>query len=406
MIKKLFFSISIQSIGTLSSFVLVWSITHYLGLEKQGEFALFKSWIDLWIVISCFGLPQGFTYAINKLKVSPYCLKKFITYYLLPTFIITTISSYIWFHFINQSITLSILQYLFVGIAIAGIVGHGLLRGIFLTQNDNNLFAFISILPAISLLILTAISIIISQNALFPIIYLLSGVLSFIILFPLVKTIQNTQKQVVPWKQIISNGNSVFLQGLAVTLLPVCTYWLMHEFNMTQKEIGGFNIAIYFYLAIALPLNMIAPIFFNRWSKTNENSLLKQELKKFIFIGIWIIPFSLLLFYFIPNIIIFFFGKETAFITTTAQVFILSSIIIYLNNILSCMNLSIGNFTKNSMYYISKNVLTIFFVFIVLKLFNHKLIYIAYSWILGDIILLGILSISVRRFFQDKGTTE
>lgn len=405
MIKKLFLSISIQSIGTLSSFALVWLITHYLGLEKQGEFAILKSWIDLWIVIGCFGLPQGFIYAINKLKAPIQPLKKFSTYYPIALIFITTIASFIWFRLINKSITLLPLQYLLIGIAIAGIVGHGLLRGIYLTQNDGNLFAFVSILPALSLFLLTIITTIISKNVSFPEIYILSGCLSFAIVFPLIKTHETTQKQIIPWQKIIANGNSVFLQGLAVTLLPVCTYWLMHEFDMTQKEIGGFNIAMYFYLAIALPLNMIAPIFFNRWSKTNENSLLKQELKKFISIGIWIIPFSLLLFYFTPHIIMFFFGKETSFIITTAQVFILSSIIIYLNNILSCMNLSIGNFTKNSIYYISKNVLTIFFVFIALKLFSHELIYIAYSWALGDIILLGMLSISIKQFFKNKRTT-
>ena len=45
----------------------------------------------------------------------------------------------------------------------------------------------------------------------------------------------------------------------------------------------------------------------------------KQELKKFILIGIWIIPFSLLLCYFLSDIITFFFGKKVSFTITTAH---------------------------------------------------------------------------------------
>lgn len=400
MIKKLLLSILIQSIGTLSSFALIWLIARYLGLEKQGEFAILKSWIDLWIVITSFGLGQGFAYAINKLKISTYPLKKFSTYYPLVILIFISIATYIWFNFANSNIKFSLLQYLFIGIAVAYITAHGLLRGIFLTQNDGNIFALITILPAITLFILTIIFIFINNNNFsFTTIYLLSGILSFAILYPLVKTTPNTQQQTIPWKEIISNGNGVFLQGLAITLLPVITYWLMGNFNISQKEIGGFNIAMYFYLAIALPLNMVAPIFFNRWSKINDKNILKNELKKFIKLGMIVLLFTVIILFFIKDIIIFLFGEEILFAIPSIQAFILSGILIYFNNILSCMNMSIGKFKQNAKLFISKNIFTVLFVFIALRFFKYNLINITYSWILGDILLLCMMSFYISHYF-------
>lgn len=402
MIKKLFFSILIQSIGTLSYFALVWIITHYIGLEKQGEFAILKSWVDLWFTICCFGLPQGFIYAINKLNTPIYNLKKFSTYYPIVVIVVTSITSFFWFNFINKSISLTLLQYLFIGISIAGIVGHGLLRGIYITKNDGNLFALISILPALSLFLFTIISILINSNISFPEIYLLSGCISFIILFLLIKTPKQTQTSVILWKEIISHGESVFLQGLAITLLPVLTYWLMSNFDISQKEIGGFNIAMYFYLAIALPLNMVAPIFFNRWSKINDKNILKNELKKFIKLGIIMLLFSVIILFFIKDIIIFLFGKEILFAIPSIQAFILSGVLIYLNNIFSCMNMSIGKFKQNAKLFISKNIFTVLFVFIALKFFKYNLINITYSWILGDILLLCMMSFYISHYFRNN----
>ncbi|MFD1244747.1 MATE family efflux transporter [Paralysiella testudinis] len=400
MIRKIGSSIAIQSLGTLSGFAVVWLITRYLGVSKQGEFALLKSWIDLLVVIGCFGFPQSFIYTINKLNTSAQILKRFSSIYPVAIFTVASILSYFWFHYSSNVISFSTVHYVFIGAAIAGLVGHGLLRGIFLTQNDGKKFALISILPALGLFVFIGLGIFVDIPISLPLAYVLTGLIAFIIMLWLVKP--SSGGRALQWRPILLNGNSIFLQGLAMTLLPMTTYWLMSYFGMDKKAIGGFNIAVYCYLAFALPLNMVSPIFFNRWSKNHDKAVLSKELKRFLWIGLPILPISLFLAYLLKYIVPYVFGGELEFAIPSMQILLSAGILVYATNLLSCMNIAMGSFTSNTRAYILKVAASIIFIFGSLSLFQNDLKMVALSWLLGDLSLLMILFTLVTRSFKTQ----
>lgn len=153
MIKKIGHSIAIQMLGTISSLILVWLITRLYGTAVQGEFVLIKSWVDMLIVISGFGMPQSFIYAINKLGVSWEVLEKYTLRYIPIALVVNLLLTFIWFECIQPQSFLSTFNYVFVAIGISCLTGFTLLRGLYLTQNDGSKFALITITPNILLLL-------------------------------------------------------------------------------------------------------------------------------------------------------------------------------------------------------------------------------------------------------------
>ncbi|SCZ69330.1 MULTISPECIES: MATE family efflux transporter [Photorhabdus] len=402
MLKKISSSIILQSIGTLSSFLVIWIINRYYGLSAQGQFALVKSWIDLMVVIGCFGFPQSFIYIINQLNFPPKPLWKFSISYIGIVTILSSIIAYVWFSQNTIINNFNINSYIFLGMSVSFLVGHGLLRGLLLTKNDGAIFAIVSILPAICLLLGIIINLVESQHLMLVEIYLLAGGVSFLSLLVLTYTPDNTKEKKIPWKLVLKNGNNVFLQSLAITLLPMGTFWLMKLNNFSHDDIGAFNIAIYGYLMFALPLNMISPIFFNKWSKTKNIHISKKELFKFIKIGIFLIPISLIFAAIIPIILPIIFGYNIKIAVLSTQILVCAAFFLFSNNILSCFSAAHGYFRLNTKIYIFKALLCLVLILSMISLLPMNLTSIAICWLACDIITTIIFSYSLIKLLSKK----
>lgn len=400
MIKKIGYSIVLQALGTISSFLVVWIITNNYGLHTQGQFALIKSWVDLMIVLACFGLPQSFIYAVNKLNISAHYLKNFTLKYILTIILPIAFITYFWFIYVNKY-EFSFTDTFILGLAIAFLVGHALFRGLYLTQNDGKLFAIISALPALLLFLFTLINLIDKENLYLTYNYLLSGILSCLIVFVLLHA-EKKENHSIPWGDILKNGNSVFIQGIAITLLPIVTYWLMGRTGFSMLEIGIFNISIYIYLIFALPLNMVSPLFFNRWSKYTDIKKTAKELRLLLSISLLIIPLIILLYFLIPLAIPKIFGPEMIKYKgiEAMQILIIASIPLYINNLLACFLGSQGLFKYNTYIYTIKTILCAILIYTLLTIYGKSILYIALSWVASDIVIATLLFIVTVRFLK------
>ena len=295
MIKKIVSSVGIQMIGTLSSLLLVWMITRFYGISTQGQFVLIKSWVDLAVVFASFGLPQSFIFAINKLNISWQYLEKFTFRYIPVVFLICLFTTYIWFEYLQEQNFLDIYNYLYIALGIGGLTGFSLLRGLYLTKNDGNKFALVTIAPNILLFVTFLVILFLFKNQLnISLLYMISGVFSFTIVMTLLSEFRINIKAVsvneIPWKAMVGNGFNVFIQSIFASLLPLGTYWLMSKFGFNNSEIGVLSIAFYVYLVFTLPLAMVAPIFYNRWSNSKDIQFVKLELLRFVKFGLLLIP--------------------------------------------------------------------------------------------------------------------
>ena len=259
MIRKIGLSIIIQMIGTLCSLLLVWLITNKYGVELQGQFVLIKSWIDLIVVVTCFGLPQSFVYGINQLHIPSKQLEKFIFRYIFFVCFCSAITTYIWFEYFQTQNFLTNLSYLFIALGATFLTGYNLMRGLFLTVNDGARFAYVTIAPALALFLIFLIYYFLDKEYIdFSSIYLISAFLAFCFVYLNLKKYNKISNYLtninIPWVLLINNGFSVFVQSLASTLLPLGTYWLMTEFGFNKKEVGLFSIALYVYIVFTLSL--------------------------------------------------------------------------------------------------------------------------------------------------------
>lgn len=399
MFAKLGSSIALQSMGTVASFSVIWLITNFYGIEKQGEFAILKSWVDFLVVMFCFGMPQSIIYSINKLNTSTKEIQKFSIIYSFFVFLIATlIFSY---KYKNLEIVNSI-EVVGLGMSIGFLVGFYLFRGIFLTRNDGKIFAFITALPAVSLFLITLLNVISNKDLFMEKNYLVSTCIPYFIMIYLLCNSKKNGRENIDWSVLIRNGTSVFFQALSITLLPVITYWLMGDYGMSKSAIGGFNISIYIYQAFVLPLNMIAPIFYNKWSQLNSDSLIKKDLFKLLRFGLLIIPLSLVINFVANQLAPLIFGQQIKFALPSIHILLMSAFPLFVINLLTCVLLSKGFFKQNSVVYIFKTLCCSFFMYMVLRFGSEssKLELVAFSWLLSDIIVLIVLSFIVNKKFR------
>ncbi|MBC70089.1 MULTISPECIES: hypothetical protein [Acinetobacter] len=401
MIRKIGLSVVIQMLGTLCSLLLVWLITNKYGVEVQGQFVLIKSWIDLAVVTACFGLPQSFVYGINQLNISLKQLEKFTIKYMFLVCFGSLITTYIWFEYIQLQSFLNNLSYLFIALGIAFLTSYNLMRGLFLTLNDGSKFAYVTIAPAMALfLIFLTYSFLHQKTINFSLIYLLSSFLAFYFVYLNLRNFNKSSISLsyknIPWRMLINNGFSVFIQSLASTLLPLGTYWLMTEFGFDKKQVGLFSIALYVYMVFTLPLNMVAPIFFNKWSKAKDIKSIKNEVLKFAKIGVILIPVVLICYLLIPKLLPIVFGSQVVEVITPTRILLSAIVALYFNNLLTCFLMSQGHFKKISMIYVFKTFSCLTITVLLIIKFN-SLNSVALSWVATEYLILLILSLIIWR---------
>lgn len=399
MIKKIAWTIILQGIGTISSFFAVWIITNRFGLSVQGQFAIIKSWVDLCVVVLGFGLPQSFIYAINKLKVSPYYLKRIVLRYLILYLILATLLTFFWFEVFQKSLYLAYIDYIYIGGGIVGLIGHALFRAILLTLNDGKVFSLISILPAVFLLFTILIFFFINEDFLnLGLSYFFSGVLSFLIVFLILKKLMHSrliEDSFIPWKDMLFNGFGVFLQSVAILLFPLLTYWVMEVFDFTKEDIGTFSISVYTYIILVIPFSMVAPLIYNKWSKRTVE-LINKELYFYSKFGIAIILAVCVLYFLIPFILPKIFGNSIKDNLLISQVLLFSAIPYFFNSLLGCALLSLGRFRVIAFSYISKTTISVILLVLFL-LYDTSLLSVSFSWLFSEFTLLVLLYCSYRR---------
>lgn len=387
MIKKIISSILIQSLGTVASFATVWFVTYKYGVSAQGDFALIKSWVDLLVVIGCFGFPQSFAYSINKSSVNIDVLKGFSVVYSSVNLLLFLGLTIIWCR-INAIQNTAVF---YISITAAILVLHGLFRGIYLTINDSNKFAILSIIPSLSLFIGFQFNF--SDQLNLSNVYLISTVfvlISSILYLSKIKTSYKVKS--VKWRGMVLDGFNVFMQSIAIALVPMISFSYLNKSGLSGTEIGSLSIANYFYLAFSMPLNMISPILFNTWMKSNR-AIKKTDLLLLFMSGVGVFVFSCLSIYLLPNLLtVMVLHDDVRLIYKAASILMLSASPLFLAKIIGAYLQARGMFFYVTVSYTIKMVVCLLLLFFARKL---SVMSVSYAWLFGDIVLFVVLLIGI-----------
>ncbi len=273
-------AVFLQAAGPVSSLLVVVFIARAHGVEAQGQFAALRVWLDLMMVVFAFGLSTSFTYAINRLGTPGPQLARAATSYAV---IVTVLCSLLlWalhiFGLLNFTVT-NIDVLFFLGVACGMGVLADLWRGVLLSKTDGPVYSVSVTLQPVFLLALCIAAAyqlsVVRLDVYLALANLLAVIVTGIFLVLQFKRhpidYRSTGKhKSLPLKPIVNFGFHSFQQNIGITLVPLASLWLIEYQGGTQETIGLWSVAALVFQAIASPVAMIAPLLFNRWSKSDH----------------------------------------------------------------------------------------------------------------------------------------
>lgn len=399
--KKIGFNFVIHSLGSLSSFLILFVILHVYGIEKQGIYANLMALIGFIVVLGVFGLPQSYIYLINKLNISRRRLCLFSVWFCFVVFVLLLIILYFNYYFnlnwIDSSLVSSSNLFLF-SIASVSLILHGLLRGIFLTINQSVGFAFYSVLPAISMLACICFGIIFGCSNLQEL-SLISALLvllfSIFIIIEIYRLNDSASIEKIPFWSLFNHGFHSFLQALFYSLQPLFAFWAIKFFNGGYKDVGYFNIGLFLLQGFLVPVTMLSPYLFEYLTKNSSTNIVKMILNnKFYFYDLIL---AIFLFFSVGVIGSMLFGSEYAIPIKLTQIILFSlPFNIHFRILLPYIHAK-GLPIYNTVFGFIRLLLFVLlsFLFIVLK-FNI-LFSLAFCWSISEVFVFVCIIISIKK---------
>lgn len=269
--RNLILNVVIQTMGAASSFVVIAVLARIAGPAVQGEYAVFKSLVDVQVALLTLGLPSGFVYVINKGLISASTLSRWsargIPVFLVLGGLITAIYLSTRSELAEQGllVTAGLLA-----VAVAATTFYALLRGIVLTQTDGAGFAWLSAFPPMSLMVLAIVGVGMGWWSL-AVSFAVSGLLAALAAVLLHRSSPLPVAGPVvrsAWAALRKQSFHSFLQGLFQSGAIFATIAVMQGLGARVIDIGHFNVASLAVVGPNLLVAMIAPVLYSRWTKT------------------------------------------------------------------------------------------------------------------------------------------
>jgi O-antigen/teichoic acid export membrane protein len=267
-------TLSIQSLGVLLMFITTLLVSRLGGANAQGNFAFVKSMNDFQVAVFSFGMPSAIVYLLNLHDNAHFKMLRFIWLYSFILLIILPIFSYGVLYWIYPELNIysRINPALLIGMSSALLTGYGLQRAVLLVRNDGPIFSILSIVPAcvvvISIIIFLNRTIIAAEIA-----YALAGLISIIFMHIALRRAlrglpPDDPELPIDWRVLRTQSSHVFAQGILFGLQVFLTNAALESANPNLVAVGLFNVAS---MVITLPnllVSLVAPVLFNRWSKS------------------------------------------------------------------------------------------------------------------------------------------
>lgn len=277
--KAIASNVAVQAIGPASTFLTVFIIARRGGPSDQGQYAQMKAWVDLVVALGCFGFPQAFVYVINKAGASATTLARWSCLYSLGFIPIAFVGSDIavQLRLVSVPSGIPIVSIAILTVSAAVLVLHGLWRGIYLSYNPRIPFAVFTILPAVALSIFATVTMFSAWRRFDWMIFFATIpaiTVAALMMRPITGVLNSPRYRDQPWRPLFSNGLHAFLQALLTALQPVIAYRLIRFEGGDNREIAFVNVGLFFVQGLTVPIAMVAPLLFARWTSAADWSLL------------------------------------------------------------------------------------------------------------------------------------
>lgn len=370
--KRLIQAIALQSCGPLLLLALSVAISRFFGPLEQGIFISLKSWADVLIALGCFGFPQSVIIAINR-----YGSARRDLYLAAPIYATTFIPIFfVACYFFGITKDLPFAQSFAVAIGVACIVIVNIWRGILLTVENEFRFHLITALPSAVLVAVVTGGLVFgfSLKTSLPYFYAACGLLTLCLgylIFPWHMVKKLSGKSIDFWR-LVTNGGDVFVQGISNALqIYFCFAWLKRVDGLAS--VGYFSMALVALNAFGFPLQSIAPMILNRWSREGDRQALHSGVRQVRRIFIFVTLFSLILISFAPTIAAKILGANFIHAVPAIQVMLLAIVPLLVFRLASLRLVAVGQFRFNSLVVITRSLMLVFLLhFLGSQLINYQ----------------------------------
>ena len=269
---RLMAAMAVQGAGAAATFAVGIAIAAWQGPVAQGHYGIVRSTADLLLALALFGFPQGLVDALNRRGANAEALARLALRYAgalaalglaLPAAL--ALAGRLPAGWLSGPLAWAALL-----VGSAGWVVQQLLRAFVLCRASALRFAWVSVAPALTLLLAVAVLLAVG-SARHEFALLASGIASAALaLFELRRLREHRDWHAggaVPLHSLLRDGGHAFSQSAALALQPWLTLWLLQRQGVAPSQIGEFVFAAYVFQAFALPTTFVAPLLFARISR-------------------------------------------------------------------------------------------------------------------------------------------
>lgn len=404
MMSRMLITVALHSISPLLLFGLSVVIARWWGPNEQGAYAAAKSWLDLLVAIGCFGFPQSVILAINRAAASRSRLYVDAARYALVLPLVFVPAAVL----LQTGDASTAVGALAFSIGAAGIVLSNIWRGILLTVTDGLRFNLITITPAIALTVAVAVVLwsgSVGREHAMAYACAAAGLLTLLIsvfIFP-PSEVRPLTGQVPAYRPLITNGADVFVQAVAMALQTYVCYVLLNKATGIG-EVGRFSIALMAFQACLLPLQMVSPLVFNRWSRQTGLAALDagQATLRRLFMGV--LAFVALSIAVIPWIVPTLLGVQFEATVPASQIALLAVVPAFVGRIAALRLAAVGAFRANSLSSLVRLVVVLGALWLMLQVVPDSQVAVSASicWLLGEGAATAVTLLALRARMRER----
>lgn len=392
-IKDTVVAVLVQSVGPVSALLVVVFVSRIYGVEAQGVFTTLRVWLDLLLVIFAFGMSSSISYIINRLQTP----RQQLTLYsgLFGASVILT--CWLLLSLVNNSgfITLPNIErnvIILMALACGFGVTVDLWRGVLLSITDGPLYSFCIVLQPVILLLVICATSLVTDNPTFTLYFFIANALAMAITgLALIRRLKKNEQFQPPrifLKDLLSKGLQSLLQNVFLTLVPLASVWIIQAGGWGTATVGLWGIASLVFQAIASPTVMIAPLLFNRWTKSEPIDVVRHARALSRTVLLVSLPFTAVVafatYYLVPLI----FGEAFSGSVTAATIMTLCFPALLISRLFAAAIFAVGEPVVLTFLLALRLVLVLLAgLFTVNSSENQVLAILAISWLVSEIVL-------------------
>ena len=247
--------VAVQAGGSAAGFLVVVLVSHRFGIEAQGRFGLLKSWSDAISVALMFGLPQALLHLSYHGDAPLARLRGFAQAYAgrlllaaLPLAALAWFSPWPW-------LTWAVL-------AAPGFVFHGLLRSLLLRASGPLAYAWVTVSPALLLLVMIAGLAVLHTDGFGPALLASAAACALVVAW-VARRAGIVSEHTPPLAGVRSVNRHAFVQNACAAAQTALLLSLVAWLVATPTAVGEVSFALVFAQLFALAASFMAPLVYD-----------------------------------------------------------------------------------------------------------------------------------------------